>query len=186
MTKPLKEIKSEDHTVWMTQPGEIEEFIKKRETAFNIAKGKLADTNNIELVMQTAEAFGRGLFAEHIKDNPEEWTMQQWLENTAEQIFNPLGEGATFTKITEDEASSKVFRCLLHEDAGDPHMASLFNYGAIRGMFLSAFPSGEVVVESTMAEGAPMTEFIFKVNATDEDKRERERIKQLFTTIKKE
>ena len=186
MEKPLKEIKSQDRSVWITQPNEVETLLKRRETAFNVAKGKLVDSNgNIEIAMQTAEAFGRGLFAEYIKEKPEEWTMKDWLESTAKQIFNPMGTGATFTEITDDKARSLMFRCLLHEESNEPHMASLFTYGFMRGMLLSAFPDGELLMGSTMAHGAPMTEFTFKANATNEDRLKREQIKNLFTITKK-
>jgi hypothetical protein len=186
MGKPLKEIKSQDHTVWITQPHERGTVLKKTEIAFEIAKGKLADSRgNIELVMQTAEAFGRGLFAEHIKEKPKEWTMKEWLESTAKQILNPMGTGATFTQITDDEAKSFLFRSLLHEETDEPQMASLFTYGFMRGMFLSAFPDGELLMKSTMAQGAPMSEFIFKTSATDEDRLERERVKHIFPITKK-
>lgn len=186
MHKELKEIKSHDRSVWITQPKEVEELLRRREIAFDITRGKFNDSNgNSELAMRAAEAFGRGLFAEHIKEKPEEWNMIDWLESTAGQIFNPLGTGATFTKITEDEARSLMFRCLLHEDSNEEHMASLFTYGFMRGMLLSAFPNGELLMKSDLAKGAPMTEFIFKANATDEDRLERERVKNSFESITK-
>ena len=181
MQKKLKEIKSQDHAVWITQPNEIETLLKRRETAFDIAKGKFADSNdNVEIAMQTAEAFGRGLFAEYLQEKSNDWNMREWLEFTAEQVFNPLGTGAAFTKITDDESRSLTFRCLLHEESNKSHMASLFNYGFVRGMFLSAFPDGELLMRSNISEGAPMTEFIFKAKATDEDRLERERVKNSF------
>ena len=185
MHKPLREIRSEDHTVWMTQPSEVESLVKKRETAFTVAKGKFADSGNVEIAMQIAEAFGRGLFAEHIKEKPERWTVKEWLESAAEQVFNPLGTGATITKLTDEEAQSLLFKCSLHEAAEEPHIASLFTYGYLRGMFLSAFPDGEVLMRSTMAHGAPMSEFVFKATATDAERLERERVKNSFTTMKR-
>ena len=184
MQKPLKEIKSEDQTVWITQPNEIESLLKKRETAFEVAKGKFAESNgNLELVMQTAEAFGRGLSTEHIREKPE--TVRRWLESATEQIFNPMGTGATFTKITDDEAESKMFRCLLHDDSDDPEIVSVFNYGFMRGMFLTAFPNGELLMKNSMAKGAPMTELTFKANANVVDKLERQRVMNSFEVSEK-
>ncbi len=185
MQKPLKEINSVNHRVWITQPHELRTIVKRRENAFEIAKGKFLESGNIELVMQTAEAFGRGLFTEFVKDNPKEWTMKKWLVSATEQIFNPLGEGATFTKISDEEVKSLVFRNLLHEESPDPATVSLFTYGFLRGMFLSAFPEGELLMKSTMAAGAPMSEFIFRAQANGLDHGERERIKNEFTTMKK-
>ena len=146
----------------------------------------MAESNeNVEIAMQTAEAFGRGLFAEHFEGKSGQWTIHEWLETVSEHVFNPMGMGVTITDISEDKATSLMFRCLLHESADDPHLASLFTYGYLRGVFLIAFPDGEVLMKSTMAHGAPMTELIFKTNAGDEDKQERERVKTTLFTISK-
>ncbi|MFH1100710.1 MAG: hypothetical protein V1726_01570 [Methanobacteriota archaeon] len=181
MEKPLKEIHSQDHTVWVTQPHELKSIMRRAETALDVAKVKFFESHgNIELVMQTAEAFGRGLYAEFIKKKPKEWTMKQWLEATTKDVLNPLGTGATFTRITEKEAQSFMFRSLLQEKSENQEMASLFTYGFMRGMLKSAFPKGEVLMRSTMVEGAPMSEFIFKVKATEVERLERERVKHFF------
>lgn len=182
MDEPFKKIESGDHTVWITQPTEVKNLLKRRETAFNVATGKLADSSNVETVMQIAEAFGRGLFEDFIKKKSDDWTIEEWVKPVVENIFNPTGTGAAFTKITEDEAKSLIFRCLLHEESDELHMASLFTYGFLRGMFLSAFPNGEILMGNTVAQGAPMTEFTFKANATEMDRLERERIKNFFIT----
>ena len=184
MGEPLKKIESKNRKVWITQPDETKALLKRRETAFNVAKGKLADSNgNIETVMQTAEAFGRGLFADYIKKDSGVWTMDAWVKPMVKNVFNPMGTGAAFTKITDDEAKSLIFRCPLHQGSGEPNMASLFTYGYLRGMLVSAFPGGELLMGSSMAHGAPMIEFIFKADATNKDRMERERIKKLFTNV---
>jgi len=184
MSESLKKIESKDRTVWITQPNETEMLLKRREIAFNIAKGKLVDSNgNIETVMQTAEAFGRGLFEDYLKKDSNDWSMDAWVKPMVENVFNPMGTGATFTKITEDEAKSLIFRCPLHESSGEPQMASLFTYGFLRGMLVSAFPDGELLMGSSIAHGAPMIEFIFKADATGDDRIERERVKKLFTNV---
>jgi len=184
MSESLKKIESKDRTVWITQPNETEMLLKRREIAFNVAKGKLVDSNgNIETVMQTAEAFGRGLFEDYLKKDSNDWSMDSWVKPMVENVFNPMGTGATFTKITEDEAKSLIFRCLLHENSGEPQMASLFTYGFLRGMLVSAFPDGELLMGSSIAHGAPMIEFIFKADATGDDRIERERVKKLFTNV---
>ncbi len=181
MGESLKKIESGDRTVWITQPNEIENILNRREAAFNIAKEKLAsEPGKIETTMQIAEAFGRGLFEDLIKKNSDEWTMEKWVKPIVGNIFNPMGTTATFTKITEDEAKSLIFRCQFHEDSKEPHIASLFTYGFLRGMLLSAFPDGEILMGSSMAQGAPMIEFTYKTSATDEDRLERERIKEVF------
>lgn len=183
MGESFKKIKSGNNAVWMTQPKEVEDIIKRRELAFSIAKGKTKDSGGkIETAMQTAEAFGRGLFEEFIKEEVETWTMKKWIKPVVKNVFNPLGTGATFTKITDDEAKSFIFRYIQNEkDKEDQHMSSLFTYGFLRGMFLSAFPNGELIMENSMVKGASADEFIFKANATEEDRLERERIKKKFS-----
>jgi hypothetical protein len=181
MGEPLRKIaSSRDHAVWMTQPDESEFLMKRRDIAFDVAKGKLAESGNIETAMQTAEAFGRGLFSDFIKNESTAWTMNTLIEPMTEHILNPMGTGATFTNITENEATSLIFRCRLHDEVDEPHMASLFTYGFLRGMLRSAFPHGELLMGSSMAEGAPMIELTFKTRATDKDRWERERIKRLM------
>jgi hypothetical protein len=125
--------------------------------------------------------------SEHTKNLPGERTGKEWLESAAENIFNPMGTGATFTEITNDQAISKMFRCLLHEQSEDSELVSVFNYGFLRGMFINAFPKGELIMKNSMALGAPMTELIFKANADVIDKLERQRVKNTFqTSIKSE
>jgi len=182
MSEPFKKIENKENVVWITQPNEAETLLKRRETAFNVARGKLIDSGGkIETAMQTAEAFGRGLFEDFIKREIENWTMEEWIEPVVENIFNPLGTAATFTSISEKEAKSLIFRCRLHEESNEPHMASLFTYGFLRGIFLSAFPQGELIMGSSIAQGAPMIEFTFKINATEKDLFERERVKNFYS-----
>lgn len=181
MGEPFKKIaSSEDHMVWLTQPKELEELLKRREVAFEVAQGKLNDSGGkIETAIQTAEAFGRGIFAEFINNNADYPTMNTWLTPVVEHVLNPLGTGAIFTSITEQEATSRIFRCSLHENARDPHMASLFTYGFLRGLLLSAFPQGELLMKSSMAHGSPTLDFTFKTRSNSTERGERERVKQL-------
>jgi hypothetical protein len=170
MNEPLKRIESGKNIVWMTQPNEINTMLKRRDIAFNVARGKLEENNGkIETIMQTGEAFGRSLFSEYIKEDPNNWTIKEWLDPVVENILNPLGTGAIFTKVTEKEANSLIFRCQLHEDVEDLNMASLFTYGYLKGMFLSAFPKGEILIKSTIAQGAPMIKLTFKTNKKNEE-----------------
>ena len=134
--------------------------------------------------MQTAEAFGRGLFADYLQQETQQWTMDSLITPVVENILNPLGTTATFTKITNNEAKSLVLRCRLQEEAEDPHMASLFTYGFLRGILKSAFPKGELLVGNTMAQGAPMMELVFKATA-EEEHHDRERMKNNFLDQKK-
>lgn len=182
MEKPLHMIESDVSTLTESEPDGKEGLSKRRDAAFNVALGKLLDSNgNIETVLQTGEAFGRGLFTEIISENSKEWTMKEWLDSTMENIFEPMGNVFKINKIADDEVESFLTRCPLHQDTDEPYVASLFTYAFIRGMLKSAFPNGELLMGDTMAEGAPMTEFVFKTNASYRDRFERERVKNYFT-----
>lgn len=179
MDKQSKKIDLRDDAVCVMRPDEV--LLNRREIAFNVAKGKLIDSGGkIETVMQTAEAFGRGLFEDFIKKESEYWTMEKWVKPVVENIFNPMGTAVNFTKLTDKELRSLVFKWPLKEESSEADMASLFTYGFLRGMFLSAFPDGEILMESAMTKDSPMIEFTFKIRATDEDKLERERVKNFF------
>jgi len=184
--KPLKEIRSADRVVWMTQPEERDEIVERVTNAFNIAKGKFLSTGNMELLMQTAEAFGRGLYADYVKDKPVNLSIKEWLNSIVEEVMNPTGTGVTFTRITDKEIESLVFKSLLEEETDEPEMTSLFTYGMLRGLLLSAFPDGEVIMKTSSAHGAPMNGFVFKTEASDEEKTERERVKTAFISIMKQ
>ena len=186
MEEPAQKKESQDHVVWTTTSSMSESIVKRRDTAFHVALGKLLETHgNAETVMQTGEAFGRGLFAEFIEEKPDEWTMKEWLDATIENIFDPMDTSFTIAEVRTDKARSLITQRLLPENSDESHVASLFTYGFIRGLFLSAFPKGELLMGNTMALGPPVTEFTFKTNASYKDKFERQRIKNLFTTTKK-
>ena len=171
MKEPLKKIESGENIVWLTQPKEIEKLLRRKSTALNIAKGKINDSGGkIETAIQTAEAFGRGLFAELIRKNTNEWTMETWLKPVSDKIFNPMGTAAAFTEITKNKAKSFVFRYPINdEELKEPYLSSLFTYGFLRGVFLSAFPNGAIILNRSMAEGAQMDEFIFKTDIENEE-----------------
>ena len=179
MSNSFKKIESGDNIVWITQPNETEKILKRRDVALKIAKGKIEETGGkIEPAIQTAEAFGRGLFEEYIKKESKEWTMDQWLKPVIKNIFNPMGTAAAFTNITEDEAKSFVFSYSQSDnETADPYLSSLFTYGFLRGILLSAFPNGELLMRSSMAEGAQVDEFTFKAKLTDEERCENEKLK---------
>ena len=186
MKNALKPISSENQTVWMTQPKEIEAIMQRQETAFATAQGKYEESGNIEMAMQTAEAFGRGLFADMIKEKPKDWTMKEWINIIAREVLNPLGTGATVTKLAEDVVETHLFKSSLHEAEEDQHLASVFTYGFLRGILLSAFPKGELLMNTSIAFGAPTTSLVFKAHASIGDSGERERVKTLMTTMKTE
>jgi len=133
-------------------------------------------------VMRMGEAFGRGLFAERIKDKTPDWTMKQWLQEIEKDVCEPLGTEFTFTKISPDVATTFMNRNPLAQTSQDQTAASLFHFGVMRGLFRSAFPQGELVISELKDHEQP--EFIFKANASAKDKLERERIIRALTFLK--
>jgi hypothetical protein len=164
---------------------EDEQITKWRDSAFNAALEKLEKPHgNVETVMQTGEAFGRGLFAQRLKEKSPDWTIKTWLEATEDDVFKPLGTEFTFTKIAQDVATTFIQRDPLRQISKESTIASLFTYGVVRGLFLSAFPKGELLINGKTTIDQP--EFIFKTHASIKDRFERERVKRTFTTIKEE
>jgi hypothetical protein len=136
--------------------------------------------------MQPGEAFGRGLFAERLIEKPPEWTIKEWVESTKEDVFEPLGTGFSFTEISQDAAKTLIMRDPLRARSQESTAASLFTYGVMRGLFLSAFPKGELLMGDTIkTPDVDALEFTFKTHASVKDRFERERVKRSFTLKEK-
>jgi hypothetical protein len=163
----------------------IEKILKWRDSAFHAALQKFQDGHdNAETVMRTAEAFGRGLYSQRLKEKTLDGTIKEWLEVTQEDIMRPFGAEFTFTKVSQDVAQTFMNRDPLQQLSKQSTVASLFDYGVLRGLFLSAFPKGELLLKETTS--ANQLEFIFKTNASVRDRFERERVKRMFTPVKKD
>jgi hypothetical protein len=178
---PLKKIQSNGKTVWVTRPNlKDKSLLRKRMNVYNMILNAIDENKDAETIMQIAEDFGKTLFKECIKERPEKWTIKNWLEPVVENIFNPMGAAATFTKITDKEARSLIFRCPVPEQIDKHNIPCLFSYGFARGLLKSAFPKGELLMGKTIANGASLCEFVFKSEASEEDRIEIEKIKQKF------
>jgi hypothetical protein len=177
--------KENSHNSWEDLPSQNEQLTNWQKSAFHAAVEKLQTAHgNLDSVMRTGEAFGRGLFAERIKDKAPDWTMKEWLQEIEKDVWKPLGTEFTFTKISHDVATTFMNRNPLAQTPQVRTAASLFNFGVMRGLFLSAFPQGELVINELKNKDQP--EFIFKTNASAKDKLEREHVIRAFTFLKKE
>lgn len=170
--QPMKKIKKGTDSIWVTQPKEAELILKRQQKALDIAWGKVNDTGKIETALFTAEAFGRGIFADFVEAKGKKWTMEKWIKPVVENVFNPMGTGATITDISDDAVTSMVFRYNNENEDVNPYMFSLFNYGFLRGMLKSAFPDGELLLKRSMADGYPVDMFMFKAKAGADDKKD--------------
>ena len=157
-----------------------------RNTAFNVALNKLITSNgNLETIMQTGEAFGRGLFSQLIIEKPHNWTMHHWTEHVTQKILTHLGQDINIHSLSDSQATLSIHNCSLSDITDEPHVATLFIYSTIRGLLKSTYPEGEVILKSTMTHGAPITELILKANAIPKDQHSREEAKHIFTTTQK-
>ena len=65
---------------WEDMPSEKEQLTDWQQSAFHAALEKLqCGHGNPDSVMRMGEAFGRGLFAQRIKEKSPDWTMKEWL-----------------------------------------------------------------------------------------------------------
>jgi hypothetical protein len=168
---------------WEETVSPEEQMIKWRDNAFHAAMEKLRETHgNTETVLQTGEAFGRGLFSQQLQERSPHWTMNKWLEKTKQDVLKPLGSEFTFTKLSDDTATTFLNRDPLIHRSKESTVASLFTYGVMRGLFLSAFPKGELLLHEP--SGTDQQEFIFKTHASANDRFERERIKRVLSSLK--
>jgi hypothetical protein len=173
------------HHSWEDMPSQKEQLTNWQDSAFHAALEKLQTSHgNPDSVMRMGEAFGRGLFAERVKDKAPDWTMKEWLQEIEKDVCEPLGTEFTFTKISPDVMTTFMNRNPLAQTSQERTAESLFNFGVMRGLFLSAFPRGELVMNDLKNKDSP--EFIFKTNASAKDKLERERAIRAFTFLKKE
>lgn len=156
-----------------------------QESAFHAALEKLQEKHGTpDTVMRMGEAFGRGLYAQRIKEKPAEWTIREWIDEIQKDVCTPLGTEFTFTKVSHDVATTFMNRNPLLQKSQEHAAASLFNFGVMRGLFLSAFPKGELLVNILKDDHQP--EFIFKTHASAKDKLEREHTIRTFTFLNKE
>jgi hypothetical protein len=185
MAQQVTKKKQDTNIFEEAQLSEDEQITKWRDSAFHAALEKLEEEHgNAETVMRTGEAFGRGLFSQRLKEKSPDWTIKGWLEATEDDVFKPLGTEFSFTKISPDIATTFTNRDPLKQLSKESTVASLFNYGVMRGLFLSAFPKGELLLNDTKT--ADQLEIVFKPIASVKDRFERERVKRAFTPLKKD
>ncbi len=96
MSESEKRTKENVYGSWEDILPENGELAGWQQSAFHAALEKLQTGHrNPDVVMQMGEAFGRGLFAQRIKDKSPDWTMKQWLQRMEKDIWGPLGDEFT-------------------------------------------------------------------------------------------
>jgi hypothetical protein len=184
MRRPSKHPKVGIEGSWEDEVSDVEQMRRWHESAFQAALEKLREGHgNAETVMQTGEAFGRGLFSQKMQEKNHQWTVGEWLEKAEETVLSPLRTEFTLTRMSPDAATLFIERNPLTSQAKESMVASLFMYGVMRGLFQSAFPEGELLCKGAFIGDS--SELILKTHASQSDCSERERVKRLFTVVKK-
>lgn len=188
MSLPSIKKKSMAHISWEDVIPEEKQISNWYDSAFHAALTKLDQDhgNAADTVMRLGEAFGRGLYTQRLKDKSPKWTIKDWVGELQKDVYKPLGSEFTFTENTPDVATTFKARNPLQQ-LSQKHAAAattLFDFGVLRGLFLSAFPKGELLLNKERPIDHP--EFIFKAYASARDKCERERVIRMFTILKKE
>lgn len=184
MVQPFSKKKDNSSISWEDDLPEHERIVDWRDSAFEAAVDHLQkEHGNADTVIRMGEAFGRGLFAQKLKEKSAEWTIKEWLQETEKDVFKPLGSEFTFTRVTHDVATTFMDRNPVKQKPSDSTVESLFNLGVMRGLFLSAFPKGELVLSETTSVHQP--EFMLKTYASAWDRFERERVLERFKKINK-
>lgn len=185
MNNPMSKKKKTSPGSWEDTALEKQPIDKWHDSAFHAALEKLqAEHGHPDTVMRMGEAFGRGLFAQQIKNKTSGRSLKEWIEEIQKDVCRPLGTEFTFTKISPDLATTFMHRNPLAHTTNERTAASLFHFGVMRGLFLSAFPKGELLIDVMSNEDQP--ELLFKKHASAKDKLERDRTIRALTVLKKE
>ena len=153
-----------------------------RNTAFNAAKDKYHHNHdNIETILQTGEAFGRAVYDAHLQ-RTHDWDLDD-LCTEINTLFLPLGDSFEITGGHHDMALTFLRRHTLVHNHQDWPLDTLFTYGTLRGLFLSAFPHGELIVQSEMLNDHHPSSLMFKLHPSSLDRLTRERVKEAYSIM---
>jgi hypothetical protein len=186
MSLPAIKKKPMTHVSWEDITPEEKQISSWYDSAFHAALDKLEQDhrNAADTIMRLGEAFGRGLYTQRLKEKSPQWTIKDWVGELQKDVYKPLGSEFIFTKISPDVATTFKARNPLIQLPQEHAAATLFDFGVMRGLFLSAFPKGELLLNKEKTVDHPG--FIFKAYASARDKCERERVIRLFTFLKKD
>ena len=176
MKRPLPGWESADHATGR--------LLTWRDSAFTAAMEKFHTSHeNIETVLQTGEAFGRAIFHTYL-EKTQEWDLDQWCMEVT-QILSPFGDAFEITGGQHDMVAAFLRRHPLAHLPREKPLESLFTYGTLRGLFLSAFPHGELVVSPQPSEEEHPGALIFKLHPSSLDRLTRERVKDAYSVMKR-
>ncbi len=168
---------------WESLPDNASGLQSWRDSAFAAAMAKFqASHGNAEAVLQTGEAFGRAIFSNHLADTTDR-DLEQWCAEVS-NLLAPLGDSFALTSARHDVVATFLRRNPLTHHRLDRPLESLFTYGTLRGLFLSAFPEGELVVAPSSPSGDDSPgSLMFKLHPSSLDRLARERVKDAYSVM---
>lgn len=167
---------------WESLPDNASGLRSWRDSAFHAALEKFhAGHGNAEAILQTGEAFGRAIFSSHLADTTD-WDLEQWCTEVSE-LLAPLGDSFALTGGRHDVVATFLRRNPLTHHRLDRPLESLFTYGTLRGLFLSAFPEGELVVSPSPSGDDSPGSLMFKLHPSSLDRLARERVKEAYSVM---
>jgi len=139
---------------------------------------------NTDTIIRTNESFSSELYAGGVKEKSLECTVKGMREIIEGDVIKPLGTEFTFTRISQDVATTFLNRDPLKQIHKKETVASLFNNGVFRGQFSHAFPKEKLLIDGSVTANHP--EFMFRTNTLVKDRFECEHLKHVFTNLKKD
>ena len=143
-----------------------------------------AHYEHTDTIIRTNEPFSSELYAGGAKEKSLECTIKRMFEIAEEAEVKPLGTEFTFTKISQNVATTFLNRDPLKQIHKEGTVTSLFNHGVMCDQFLHVFPKETLLINGL--ETANHSQFIFKTNTLAKDRFEPERVKHVFINLKKD
>jgi hypothetical protein len=143
-----------------------------------------AEHGNPDTIIPTNESFYSEIYASGVKEQSLEYPVKRIREIIEEDVVKPLGTEFTFTKISQDVATTFLNRDPFKQIHKEETVASLFDHGVLHGQFPDVFPKEKFLINRLELEIHP--KLMLRTNALVKDRFEREHLKHVFTNLKKD
>jgi type II secretory pathway component PulK len=170
---------------WGKDLSEEEKVEKQDDNVSYVSLEKLqAEHGDQDTIIRTNESFNSELYTSGVKEKSLEYTVKRIQEIIEEDVVKPLGTEFTFTKISQDVATTFLNRDPLKQIHNEETIASLLDYGVLRSQFPHMFPKEKLPINGLETTNHP--EFRFRTNILAKDIFEREHLKPIFTNLKRD
>jgi hypothetical protein len=137
-----------------------------------------------DIIIRTNESFNSELYTSGVKEKSLEYTVKRMQEIIEEDVGKSLGTEFTFTKISQDVATTFLNRDPLRQIHNEETIVSLLDYGVLRSQFPHMFLKEKFLINGLETANHP--EFRFRTNILVKDIFEREHLKYIFTNLKRD